>query len=169
MRSQALRTFKSVVLRSDEHRHLADSGRGHAGSIADLGEECMSRTPAMTETARAAKDGAHRVERRRHSRYPAQGEVVVYWQNKSGLPCDSSAVLRNVSAFGFAIELVERFPVGGAVTVRTAERSLQCTVRHVQKYPNSFLVGLEVLGTSDGSACERSLQGLSSALSNSLA
>ena len=43
------------------------------------------------------------------------------------------------------IELVERFPVGGAVTVRTAERSLQCTVRHVQQHPNSFLVGLEVL------------------------
>ena len=121
----------------------------------------MSRTPAITVTAQTIKDAAHRVERRRYPRHPAQGEVLVYWQDKSALPCDTSAVLRNVSAFGFAIELVERFPVGGAVTVRTAERSLQCTVRHVQQYPNSFLVGLEVLSSSDGSTCERSLQGLS--------
>jgi len=118
----------------------------------------------MNETSRIRKDAAIREERRLHPRHLAKQDVLVYWQNKSGLPFEAPAVLIDVSAGGFAIELSERFPVGGAVTVRTSERSLQCTVRHVQQQPNGFLVGLEVLSTSDGSACERSLKELSSAL-----
>jgi hypothetical protein len=129
----------------------------------------VNRQPTMTEASRTTNDVTHREERRHHPRYSVKEDVLVYWQNKSGLPCEASATLRNVSAYGFAIELVERFPVGGAVTVRTTERSLQCTVRHVQQHANSFLAGLEVLSASDGSTCERSLKVLSSALADSIA
>jgi hypothetical protein len=122
-----------------------------------------------TSTSRIRQDVDIREERRRHPRHLAKREVLVYWQNKAGMPCEAAAVVRNVSARGFAIELVERFPVGGAVTVRTSEGSLQCTVRHVQKQPNCFLAGLEVISISDGSRWERSLKRLSSALAGSVA
>ena len=127
----------------------------------------MSRTPSVPKTAQTAEDAPHREERRRHPRHPAEEQILVHWQGKFGLPCESSAVLRNVSAGGFAIELVERFHVGSVVIVKTPERSLQCMVRHVQQHSDRFLVGLEVLSASDGSTCTRSLQGLSSILSDS--
>ncbi len=123
----------------------------------------------MNEISRIRKDVVIREERRLHPRHLANQDVLVYWQNKSGLPFEAPAVLRNVSARGFAIELAERFPVGGAVTVRTSVGSLQCTVRHVQKQSNSFLAGLEVLSISDGNTWERSLKRLSSALTDSVA
>ena len=103
-----------------------------------------------------------------HPRHLANQKILVYWRDKSGLPCEAPAALRDVSVAGFAIEVEERFPVGGAVTVRTSERSLQCTVRHVQQQPKGFKTGLEVLSASDGSTCERSLKRLSSALDASV-
>ena len=123
----------------------------------------------MNQTSKTHQDVAVRQDRRRHPRHLAEQKVLVYWRNRSGLPCETAAVLRNVSARGFAIELRERFPVGGAVTVRTSEGSLQCTVRHVQEQPDGFLAGLEVISVSDGSRWERSLMGLSSALADSVA
>lgn len=121
----------------------------------------------MNETSRIREDAAIRKERRSHPRHLANQQILVYWQNKAGLPCEAPAVLKDVSAGGFAIEVDERFPVGGAVTVRTSERSLQCTVRHVQQQSTGYLTGLEVLSTSDGSTCERSLKRLFSALADS--
>ena len=125
----------------------------------------MSRTPNVPAADRIAEEASPREERRRHRRQPAQEPVMVYWQGKFGLPCESSAELRNISAGGFAIELTEKFDVGSVVVVKTAERSLQCIVRHVQQHSDSFLAGLEVLSSSDGSSSARSLEGLSSALS----
>ena len=127
----------------------------------------MSRTPIVPEAARTGKRTAQQEERRRHPRHLAEGQILVHWQSKFGLLRESSALLKNVSAGGFAIELDEKFPVGGVVIVETSERSLQCMVRHVQQQPHSFLVGLEVLSASDDSTCARSLEALSSALSDS--
>lgn len=69
---------------------------------------------------------------------------------------------------GFAIELGEKFPVGAVVVVKASQRSLQCMVRHVQQHSDSFLIGLEVLSASDGRTVARSLEGLSSAVSDSI-
>ena len=127
----------------------------------------MSRTPSVPEAARTAKGAAQQEERRRNPRHLAEGQVLVHWPSKFGFLRESSALLRDVSVGGFAIDLVEKLPVGGVVIVETSERSLQCMVRHVQQQPHSFLVGLEVLSASDDSTCARSLEALSSALSDS--
>ena len=123
----------------------------------------------MNETSRIREIVTPTTERRRHSRQPANQDVLVYWQDKSGLPYEARAVLKNLSARGFAIELAEKFPVGGAITVRTSQGSLQCTIRHVQQLPNSFLAGLEVVATSVDGPWERSLDRLRSALASATA
>jgi hypothetical protein len=157
-----------VFLRRDEHQRPPDSNRGLVRSFIDPEEECVNRTPSSPKTARSVEDAPLQEERRRHPRHEAEEQVLVYWQTKSGLPRESAAVLRNVSAGGFAIELVERFEVGAVVVVKASERSLQCAVRHVQQHSDSFLIGLEVLSASDGSTLARSLEGLSSGLSDSI-
>lgn len=103
-------------------------------------------------------------DHRRDPRRPAQTVVLIYWLDDAGLPCDACAVIRDVSARGFGIETDRRFTVGQSLTIRTADNSLECVVRHMQEYPNSFLAGLEVLSSSDGSLLESSLANLSMAL-----
>ena len=125
----------------------------------------MNTPPSGPKRDRSVEGFPPRKEQRRHQRHAADQQVLVYWQTKSGVPSESSATLRNVSAGGFGIELNERFTVGAVVVVKASERSLQCAVRHVQQYSDSFLIGLEVLSTSDGSSLARSLEELSSALS----
>jgi hypothetical protein len=129
----------------------------------------MSRTPSLPKTTRTDADVVQREERRTDPRYGAEGQVLVHWLSRFGLPRESAAVLRNVSVSGFAIELVEEFPVDAVVVVKASERSIQCRVRHVQQYPDRFLIGLEVLSGSDGTTRAQSLEALSSALSNSIA
>ena len=90
--------------------------------------------------------------------------MLIYWLDDTGLPCDACAVIRDVSARGFGIETDQPFTVGQALTIRTADSSLECVVRHMQEYPNSFLAGLEVLSSSDGSSLEFSLANLTIAL-----
>jgi PilZ domain len=128
----------------------------------------MNRTPGVPRTTRTAEDAATPKERRRHQRHAAEQQVQICWQSKSGLPRESEATLRNVSAGGFAVELDESFPVDAMVVVKASERWLQCAVRHVQQNSDSYLIGLEVLAASDGSTLARSLEGLSSALSDSV-
>ena len=131
----------------------------------------MSRTPNVPETDRSGTDLADvaQVEERRcDQRYSAEGKVVVCWQSRYGRPQESAAILRNVSLGGFALELGESFAVGAVVVVKASERSLQCMVRHVQELSDSFVIGLEVLSASDGSPLARSLDGLSSGLSDSI-
>jgi hypothetical protein len=103
-------------------------------------------------------------ELRRHPRQPADDVVLLYWADGHGLPQEACAVIRDVSARGFGVETDRRFEIGEAVTVRTPERSLACIVRHAQEYPNSFVMGLEILSSSDGSSHESSLANLASAL-----
>jgi hypothetical protein len=104
-------------------------------------------------------------DHRRHPRHAAQTVVLIYWLDLTGLPCEACAVIRDVSARGFGVETDQCFTVGQALTIRTALSSLECVVRHMQEYPNSFLAGLEVLSSSDGSSLESSLANLSAVLS----
>ena len=73
-------------------------------------------------------------------------------------------MVRNTSPRGFGIRTDRTFRVGQSITVRTPERSLECKVRHVQEHSYSFMIGLEIQSSSDGSSLERSLDSLSSAL-----
>lgn len=122
----------------------------------------MRKTAApLTPTPAAHSPEA---DHRRDPRRPAQTVVLIYWLDDTGLPCDACAVIRDVSARGFGIETDQPFTVGQALTIRTADSSLECVVRHMQEYPNSFLAGLEVLSSSDGSSLEFSLANLTIAL-----
>lgn len=123
----------------------------------------MSKTDlAQTSQAPAAKTDQR--ESRRFPRTPARSVVLIYWQDSAGLPCEATAVIRDVSARGFGLRTDRPFEVGAFITVRTPERSLVCAVRHVQAEPCSYLVGLEILSSSDGSSDEVSLNCLSKAL-----
>lgn len=122
----------------------------------------MSKTHAPIRSTPIAQPT--RTDHRRDPRHPAQTVVLIYWLDDARLPCDACAVIRDVSARGFGIETDQNFFVGQALTIRTAERSLQCVVRHMQELPNSFLAGLEVLSSSDGSSLEFSLANLASNL-----
>ena len=117
-----------------------------------------ARTESPTVTASKLND------LRRDPRYPSQTVVLINWTDAQGFPCDACAVIRDVSARGFGIETDQQFPIGQPLTIRTAVNSLECVVRHLQEYPNSFLAGLEVLSSSDGSALESSLANLSAAI-----
>lgn len=122
----------------------------------------MSKTDAPIKSTLVAQptDADHR----RDPRHPAQTVVLIYWLDDTGLPCDACAVIRDVSARGFGIETDRCFAVGQSLTIRTAANSLECVVRHMQEYPNSYLAGLEVLSSSDGSSLESSLAKLSAAI-----
>jgi hypothetical protein len=115
--------------------------------------------PSSTQVAQPTE-----ADLRRHPRHPAQTVVLIYWLDAGGLPCEACAVIRDVSARGFGIETDRCFPVGQSLTIRTAANSLECVVRHMQEYPNSFLAGLEVLSSSDGSSLESSLANLAAVL-----
>ncbi len=103
-------------------------------------------------------------ESRRDLRYPAHDVVLIYWSDPFGFPCESSAIIRDVSARGFGIETDQDFPVGQPLCIRTAERTLDCIVRHVQEYPSTYIAGLEIVATSDGSTHESSLANLAASL-----
>ena len=94
-----------------------------------------ARTESPTVTASKLND------LRRDPRYPSQTVVLIYWTDARGFPCDACAVIRDVSARGFGIETDQQFPIGQPLTIRTAVNSLECVVRHLQEYPNSFLAG----------------------------
>ena len=129
----------------------------------------MSKTDALTEAIQAPVAVAPRVDNRRHQRYSAGTEVLVYCQDEDGLPYDSRAIVRDISARGFGMEIDTSFPMSTVVTVRTRQRSLRCAVRHIQELPNSFLVGLDVLSSSDDTPLAKSLEELSSALAAAFA
>lgn len=122
----------------------------------------MPKPTALTRQEPTAPATA--AEHRRDPRHPARTVVLIYWVNGAGLPCDACAIISDVSARGFGVETDRRFPVGQRLTIRTADNSLECVVRHMQEYPNSFLAGLEVLSASDGSSLEASLANLSAAV-----
>lgn len=128
----------------------------------------MNKTEVATGSIGATLEGAVRTDSRKHPRAAARAVVLIYWQDDNRLPCETTAVIRDVSAGGFGVRTDRSFPKGKSITVSTPERSLECTVRHVQKQPHSFFVGLQILSASDGSGHEQSLGNLSSALAASI-
>ena len=121
----------------------------------------MNKTDSLISTPAVPSTQS---DHRRDPRRPAQTVVLIYWLDITGLPCEACAVIRDVSARGFGIETDQCFPVGRRLTIRTAASSLECVVRHMQVFPSSFLDGLEVLSSSDGSSLESSLANLSAAI-----
>jgi hypothetical protein len=105
------------------------------------------------------------IEQRRSRRFSTTLDLEIYWEDEYGLPCVSPAVVRNVSAGGFGIELGRKPPVGSLLTVRTAENSIQCVVRHAQPDQCAYLVGVEILSAPDGTTPTQLLERLAAALS----
>lgn len=95
--------------------------------------------------------------------------MLVCWQDDAGLQCEAHAIIGDISASGFGVEINRSIPLTKIVTVSDPERSLLCAVRHIQEFPNSFLVGLEVLSSSDDTPLAKSLEELSSALAAAFA
>ena len=88
----------------------------------------------------------------------------VSWQDEQGRQREAPALLRDVSAGGFGIELQNPLEVGMLITVRTMVNSCRCEVRHVRANEKRVLVGLRVLPPEDGSSHEESLEKLGAAL-----
>ena len=105
------------------------------------------------------------VEQRRFRRFSTTLDVEIYWQDEYGLPCVAPAVVRNVSAGGFVVELGAKPPVGSLLIVRTMKESMQCVVRHAQPHQAAYLVGVELLPTVDGETPSQSLERLAAAMS----
>jgi hypothetical protein len=115
-----------------------------------------------TETVRSAETPA--VERRRYRRFWVGLSVRVYWQDEQGRQREAPALLRDVSADGFGIELQDRLEVGTLITVRTMVNSPRCEVRHMQANEKRVLIGVRVLPSEDGSRHEEALEKLAAAL-----
>jgi hypothetical protein len=105
------------------------------------------------------------VENRRFRLFSTTLDVEIYWQDEYGLPCVAPAIVRDVSAGGFGIELGRKPPVGSLLTVRTLKSSMLCFVRHTQPDQGSYLVGVEMLPAADGTTPTQSLERLAAALS----
>lgn len=106
-------------------------------------------------------------ERQRYRRFWVGVNVRLYWQDEQGRQREAPALLHDVSAGGFGIELQDRLEAGTIVTVRTMVNSPRCQVRHVQANEKRVLIGVEVLPSEDGTRHEESLQKLAAALAAS--
>lgn len=104
------------------------------------------------------------MERRRYRRFWVGLNVRVYWQDEQGRQREAPALLRDVSAGGFGIELQDRLEIGTLVTVRTMVNSPRCEVRHVRANEKRVVIGVKVLPSEDGSRHEESLAKLAAAL-----
>ena len=103
-------------------------------------------------------------ERRRYRRFWVGINVRIYWQDEQGRQREAPALLCDVSAGGFGIELQDRLEVGTLVTVRTMVNSPRCEVRHMRANDKRVLIGVKVLPSEDGSRHEESLEKLAAAL-----
>jgi hypothetical protein len=90
------------------------------------------------------------VERRKHERRPAHERAVVCWKDHLGLPKAHSITIVNVSTGGVAFASPDHLPVSQAITITTANRSLDCVVRHIRKTSRGYYAGAEVISVSDG-------------------
>jgi hypothetical protein len=89
-------------------------------------------------------------ERRKHQRNPAHERAVVCWKDHLGLPKAHSITIVNVSSGGVAFASPEHLQQGQAITISTADRSLDCVVRHVRKTGRGYYLGAEVMAVSRG-------------------
>lgn len=128
----------------------------------------MSAAKITTGISPVNHETPPQLDTRRETRHDTRSVVQIYWKDQAGLPCDGTGVIRNVSARGFGLTADRSFDLGQSITVRTPDRSLECVVRHVRPRTYSFMVGLEIRASSDGSSLEHSLENLSSALGASI-
>lgn len=124
-------------------------------------------TPSLEGSDAAQSAETTIVERRRYRRFWVGLSVRIYWQDDQGRQREAPALLRDVSAGGFGIELQEQLEVGTVVTVRTMVNSPRCEVRHMQANEKRVLIGVKVLPSDDGSRHEESLEKLAAALAAS--
>ena len=89
-------------------------------------------------------------ERRNHERSSAHERAVVCWKDHLGLPKAHSITIVNVSKGGVAFASPDHLPNGQMVTITTADRSLDCVVRHVRKTGRGYYVGAKVMSSSSG-------------------
>lgn len=109
------------------------------------------------------------IEKRRHRRIPTSLNVQVTWVDAFGFESFAAAVVKDISAGGFGIELCQCRPVGSRLTVTTQTNALRCVVRHVRESQDVFYIGLELLPSVDEIAKTReSLESLRTALSRDL-
>ena len=124
-------------------------------------------TQPVADAATLRSPEATAAERRRYRRFWVGLNVRVYWQDAEGRQRETPALLRDVSAGGFGIELQDRLEVGTLITVRTMVTSPRCEVRHVQANEKCVVIGVKVLPSEDGSRHEDSLEKLAAALAAS--
>lgn len=99
-------------------------------------------------------------ERRKHERSPAHERAVVCWKDHLGLPKAHSITIVNVSKGGVAFASPDHLSAGQVITVTTANRSLDCVVRHVRKTGRGYYAGAEVMSTSDGDDAMSAIRGM---------
>jgi hypothetical protein len=66
----------------------------------------------------------------------------------------------NVSKGGVAFASPDHLSTGQAITVITANRSLDCVVRHVRKTGRGYYLGAEVMSVSQGEAAMSAIRDL---------
>jgi hypothetical protein len=99
-------------------------------------------------------------ERREQERSPAHERAVVCWKDHLGLPKAHSVTIVNVSIGGVAFASPDHLPVGQVITITTANRSLDCVVRHVRKTGRGYYAGAEVLSISGGDSAMSAIRDL---------
>ena len=121
-----------------------------------------SKKPAKSTTEPQQQIGV--AERRRHDRFDAAFDVRISMTNATGRRVETEAWVQDVSASGLGLYCGEPFSAGDVVTVRAPGRSLQCEVRHARRDGELFLLGLELLSSSDGTDIQGSLRELGRSL-----
>jgi PilZ domain len=131
-------------------------------------DSAKTNEPSKT-SAETRSNETSRAEQRRHHRLSTDLNVQVSWIDGYGFENETAAVVKNISAGGFGVELDQKRPVGSRLTVRTATHSLACVVRHAQPIRDIhdvLYVGLEILPAPDDAKRAQSLGRLGAALSN---
>lgn len=123
-----------------------------------------SKKPAKSATEPQQQQQIGVAERRRHDRFDATFDVRISMTNATGRRVETEAWVQDVSASGLGLSCGEPFAAGDVVTVRAPGRSLQCEVRHARRDGELFLLGLELLSSSDGTDIQGSLRELGRSL-----
>lgn len=99
-------------------------------------------------------------ERRKHERSPAHERAIVCWKDHLGLPKAHSITIVNVSKGGIAFASPDHLSIDQTITIVTADRSLDCVVRHVRKTGRGYYLGAEVMAVSMGDAAMSAIRDL---------
>ena len=106
-------------------------------------------------------------ERRKHERRSAHERAVVCWKDHLGLPKAHSITIVNVSTGGVAFASPDHLPVGQVIAITTANRSLDCVVRHIRKTSRGYYAGAEVMSISDGAGAMAAIRDLAEGVGGS--